>query len=169
MKKTLYIIGGTMGVGKTTACHHLKHLLPQSVFLDGDWCWDASPFQVTTETKAMVLDNIAHLLNNFIHCSAYQNVIFCWVLDHQSLIDSVLSRLDTAECTIISVSLICDKETLRTRLQRDVDSQIRKEDVIERSLARLPLFDVLDTFHIDTNNKSPKTVAEELAALSENS
>lgn len=52
--KHLYIIGGTMGVGKTTVGQLLKKQLPNSVFLDGDWCWDADPFQVTEETKAMV-------------------------------------------------------------------------------------------------------------------
>ena len=46
MMKTLYMIGGTMGVGKTTACQQLKQDLPNSVFLDGDWCWDANPFSV---------------------------------------------------------------------------------------------------------------------------
>ena len=51
--KTLYMIGGTMGVGKTTVCQQLKQDLPNSVFLDGDWCWDASPFQVTEETKGI--------------------------------------------------------------------------------------------------------------------
>ena len=69
--KTLYMIGGTMGVGKTTVCQQLKQDLPNSVFLDGDWCWDASPFQVTDETKAMVTNNICYLLNNFLKCSAY--------------------------------------------------------------------------------------------------
>ena len=49
--KTLYMIGGTMGVGKTTVCQQLKQDLPNSVFLDGDWCWDANPFQVTDETN----------------------------------------------------------------------------------------------------------------------
>ena len=49
--KRLYLIGGTMGVGKTTVCQILKKQLPGSVFLDGDWCWDSSPFQVTQETK----------------------------------------------------------------------------------------------------------------------
>ena len=49
--KTIYIIGGTMGVGKTTVSQQLKKKLPNSVFLDGDWCWDADPFQVTEETK----------------------------------------------------------------------------------------------------------------------
>ena len=49
--KTIYLIGGTMGAGKTTVSQQLKKELPNSVFLDGDWCWDADPFQVTEETK----------------------------------------------------------------------------------------------------------------------
>lgn len=61
--KNLYIVGGTMGVGKTAVCQQLKRILPNSVFLDGDWCWDADPFQVTDETKSMVTDNICYLLN----------------------------------------------------------------------------------------------------------
>ena len=64
--KTLYLIGGTMGVGKTTVSQQLKKDLANSVFLDGDWCWDADPFQVTDETKEMVMDNICYLLNNFL-------------------------------------------------------------------------------------------------------
>ncbi len=42
--KNIYLIGGTMGVGKTTTCQVLKSKLPGSVFLDGDWCWDMQPF-----------------------------------------------------------------------------------------------------------------------------
>ena len=57
--KTIYLIGGTMGVGKTTICQQLKQELPNSVFLDGDWCWDASPLQVMEETKEMVVENIS--------------------------------------------------------------------------------------------------------------
>ena len=70
MTKTLYLIGGPMGVGKTTVCRELNRLLPASVMLDGDWCWCANPFQVTPETKRMVLDNICHLLGNFLCCDA---------------------------------------------------------------------------------------------------
>ena len=51
--KRLYLLGGTMGVGKTTVSQQLKQDLPNSVFLDGDWCWDADPFQVTEETKSL--------------------------------------------------------------------------------------------------------------------
>ena len=75
--KDLYIIGGTMGAGKTATSRALKARLVACVFLDGDWCWDMHPFQVTEETKRMVMDNICYLLNNFIGCSAYQNIVFC--------------------------------------------------------------------------------------------
>ena len=64
--KRIYLIGGTMGIGKTSVCQTLKKELKNAVFLDVDWCWDANPFQVNDETKRMVIDNICHLLNNFI-------------------------------------------------------------------------------------------------------
>ena len=54
MIKTLYMIGGTMRIGKTTVCQQLKQDLPNSVFLDGDWCWDASPFQVTFQSSVPI-------------------------------------------------------------------------------------------------------------------
>lgn len=60
--KTLYLIGGTMGVGKTTVCRELQKSLPNCVFLDGDWCWDMKPFVVNEETRELVLDNICCLL-----------------------------------------------------------------------------------------------------------
>lgn len=63
--KQLYIIGGTMGVGKTTICQKLKKELSNCVFLDGDWCWDANPFLVNEETKKMVMQNICFMLNQF--------------------------------------------------------------------------------------------------------
>ena len=47
-----------MGVGKTTISRQLKKDLHNSVFLDGDWFWDADPFQVTEETKEMVMRNL---------------------------------------------------------------------------------------------------------------
>ena len=160
--KTLYLIGGTMGVGKTTVCQHIKNLLNNSVFLDGDWCWDANPFQVTEETKAMVLDNICYVLNNFIHCSVYENIIFCWVLHRQDVIDGLLKKLDTKQCNVKVISLICDEKTLKDRLQKDIDNGNRTADIVDRSIRRLPLYQELKTIIIDTTCKSIDTVAKEV-------
>ena len=163
--KNLYLVSGTMGVGKTTVCQQLKKNLPNSVFLDGDWCWDAHPFQVTDETKAMVIDNICYLLNNFLHCSAYENVIFCWVMHIQSIIDSIVEKLDTQNCDVKCISLIVDEANLRERLTKDVEKGIRLEDVIERSVVRIPMYEVLNTVKIDTNKKTVDMIVNEIKQL----
>lgn len=164
--KTLYLIGGTMGVGKTTVCRCLQKMLPKCVFLDGDWCWDMCPFVVTEETKAMVMDNICHLLNNFLHCSAYENIVFCWVMHEQSIIDEILARMDAGIWRAEAVSLTCSEAVLVDRLASDVGAGIREPDILERSPARLPLYERLKTRKVDTDGKTAEEVAEEIKTLS---
>lgn len=163
--KKIYIVGGTMGVGKTTVCQKLKELLPDSVFLDGDWCWDMSPFKVTEETKAMVMDNICYILNNYIHFSAFNNIIFCWVMHEQRIIDDIVSALDTRECEVKIISLICGEQQLRKRLQKDIDARIRQRDILQRSIARLPLYESLDTIKIDVSDISAEQTAKIISEL----
>lgn len=163
--KTLFLIGGTMGIGKSTVGQLLKGRLPDSVFLDGDWCWDAHPFLVTEETKKMVMDNICHLLNNFLKCSAYENVIFCWVMHEQGIVDEIVSRLCTDNCRVLAISLTCSEEDLIRRIQKDIASGIRTADIVERSVTRIPLYRQLDTIKIDTSGKAPEEIANEITAL----
>lgn len=154
-----------MGVGKTTVCQQLKQDLQNSVFLDGDWCWDADPFQITDETKAMVIDNICYLLNNFLKCSVYKNIIFCWVLHEQGIINSILERLDTKNCAVNCISLVASEKSLRDRLSNDIEKGIRTADVMERSIARIPLYQALNTVKIDTTKKTVAMIAHEIRQL----
>ena len=163
--KTLYLIGGTMGVGKTTLCQYLKGLLPYSVFLDGDWCWDADPFQVTEETKTMVMDNICHLLGNFLAVSAYQNVIFCWVMDQQEILDDILRRLSLEDITVKQISLTCSEEELCRRLRRDIDAELRREDILTRSCDRLARYEILNTIKLDVTGLTVEETATRLLEL----
>ena len=120
--KRLYLIGGPMGVGKTTVCRALQRRLDRSVFLDGDWCWDA-----------MVMENICFLLNRFLRCSAYDHVIFCWVLHQQAVLDGIRSRLDASGCEVRPVSLICTVPALTARLEADIRTGGRQQDALPRS------------------------------------
>jgi hypothetical protein len=151
-----------MGVGKTTTCRLLRDRLPGCVFLDGDWCWDMHPFVVNDETKAMVMVNIRHLLGNFLRCSAFENVVFCWVMHQQQIIDDILAGLE-GEFELHCVSLVCSREKLVERLEKDVRAGIRQEDVIGRSVERLPLYDELKTVKIDVSEISPAEAAERIA------
>lgn len=163
--KKLYIIGGAMGVGKTSVGQELKYMLENSVFLDGDWCWDSDPFLVNEETKKMVLENICFLLNQFIKCPGYENVIFTWVMDHQSIIESILKCLDLEDIDIKIISLTGNPETIKERLEKDIATGIRKDDVVKRSIARLPLYQKLNTIKINTDGKSIEDIAKEIACL----
>ena len=154
-----------MGIGKTAVSQHLKTVLPNAVFLDGDWCWDASPFQVTDETKDMVENNICYLLNSFIHCSAYDTIIFCWVMHEQSIIDTIIDRIDAANCEVRSISLIVSKEALAERILGDVKKGIRTPDVLDRSLARIPLYQKLNSIKIETDGKTVQEIADEIILL----
>ena len=157
--KRLYLIGGPMGVGKTTVCRMLKRELPACVFLDGDWCWDMDPFQVTEETKKMVLENITFLLNQFLRCSAYENIVFCWVMHQQDILDAILGNLEPGDWEAQAFSLVCSPEELTRRLLRDVEEGIRTADVIPRSLERLGCYEGLDTCHIDVTGLTPEETA----------
>ncbi len=163
--KRLILIGGSMGVGKTTVCNQLKLQLKKSVFLDGDWCWDMHPFVVNEETKAMVVENICFLLNQFIHCSSIENIIFCWVMHEQGIVDELCSRLDLADVEVIHCSLICDEKSLLEHLNRDIASGVRKADVIERSLERLKAFEKMGGNKINVSNKGIEAVVAEILGL----
>ena len=86
-------------------------------------------------------------------------------MHEQSIIDAILSGLDTANCRVLAVSLLCSEQELTQRLQKDVAAGIRTPDVIERSVQRIPLYQNLDTIKVNTSGKNAAEVAQEIAAL----
>ena len=161
--KNLIIINGTMGVGKTTVCLELQNILPSNVFLDGDWCWQMNPFVVNKETKEMVMQNITVMLNNFLSCSQFRNVLFCWVIHEQSILDEILNKLQISDCAVKIFTLMIDEFNLKNRLQKDIDNGIRTDDIINRSIPRLKNYDNINTIKIDTNKKSVQNIALEIS------
>ena len=142
MSKHCILINGTMGVGKTTVCKELMQLLPASVFLDGDWCWYSHPFTVTEQTKQVVMDQ-------------------------PNILDEVISRIEPAlgDTSLFCITLTASPQAIREHLQKDIDAQLREEDIIERSLARLALYDKLSTYKLDISNLTPNQAAKAIISL----
>jgi len=92
-------------------------------------------------------------------------VIFCWVMHQQEIIDFILEKLDAAGCRVKCISLLADEATLRRRLTADVERGIRTEDVIPRSIGRIPLYQALDTVKVDTNGRTISEIAREIAQV----
>lgn len=165
--KTLLLIGGPMGVGKSAVCSELLHLLQPGVYLDGDWCWNMRPFSVTDEMKAMVMDNICAILGRFLTCSELRYVIFGWVMHQQTILDQICARLPLEGVSVIQISLVAAPETLTARLMMDIAAEKRTPDVIDRSLAYLPLYQQLTTEKLSTDGLTPRQVAERIAAIAQ--
>ena len=83
-------------------------------------------------------------------------------MHEQSIIDVLLSHLDLKDVKVISISLVCQKEALEKRIQKDINQGIRKPDVLARSVERLEMYQKLNTYKIDVSNKTIEEVVKEI-------
>lgn len=162
--QNLIFINGTMGVGKSAVCRELKKLLPQNVFLDGDHCWDMTPFTVNETTCRMVLGNIYALLNSFLKSGMFENILFCWVMHERGIIDEILFRL-SGDFRFHLITLTCSEQELLRRLHGDIAAGIRDESVIARSLERAAHYKNMNSVCIDTSTLPPLSAAERIFSL----
>ena len=63
------------------------------------------------------------------------------------------------------ISLICREESLRERLQKDVDQGIREPEIIQRSILRLDGYKTLNTIKLDVSDISASMAAKQIASL----
>ena len=163
--KKLIMINGTMGVGKSTVCNMLFKMLNNSVYLDGDWCWNMNPFVVSEENKEMVINNISYLLKSYLNNSGYKYIIFCWVMHDEAIFKQILDKLKEFDFELHKVSLVCSEESLKSRLDVDVKNDIRKADVISRSIDRISLYEKMDTIKIDVSKITPQDTAKKICKM----
>ena len=159
------MINGTMGVGKSTVSNILLKSLNNSVYLDGDWCWNMNPFVVSEENKEMVINNISCLLKSYLNNSGYEYIIFCWVMQEEYIIKQILDKLNEFDFELHKVSLVCTKKALTSRLNIDIQNGIRKADVINRSIERIAFYEKMDTVKIDVSNTTPEETAKEICEM----
>ena len=152
------IINGPMGVGKTTAGKLIAERNPGTAFIDGDWCMDIHPFVGNRETKAMAVDNILHMIRNYIRCSVCEMVVLVWLMDDVWVREKIRDGLAALQAEVQSVTLVCDRESLIRRWKADRNCEWRTEAWLEASLASLPGFAAMENT-IDTGGLSAEQVA----------
>ena len=161
--KNLIFINGTMGAGKSAVSRELKKILAPSFFLDGDWCWDMEPFVPGAAERALVLRNIAFLLNSYLAFDGRGNVIFCWVMHKRAVVEDLLARLDLSGARFFLFTLDVSEAELARRLSRDVERGLRDSGIVERSLARRREFDAFGEV-VPTDGISPAEAAHAIAS-----
>ena len=58
-----------------------------------------------------------------------------------------------------------DETNLKKRLSSDIARGLRTADVIDRSVERIRMYQVLDTVKVDTSNKTVREIADEILKL----
>ncbi|KJU73014.1 AAA family ATPase [Clostridium baratii] len=167
MRKKLIIINGVMGVGKTSISRNLYKKLENCFWLDGDNVWMMNPFVVDEENKNMVLNNIIYIINNFLDNSNSKYVVFNWVIHTDEIMNDILNKINLIDVDVYKITLMCNKEELIKRINKDVELGIRDEDNIRRSLDKYDMYNKMNTIKFDTSNKSIDDIVRDIKVIIE--
>ena len=154
MKKLIFIHGPN-GVGKSTLCKHLLGQLPNSAWLESEWCRMTNPFTFNPEIIAMVERNMTYLLRNYLECNMLEYVIFNYALHgpRRQIAANVFHNLEGLEFQFVPIIITCSEAENIRRMKADG----RDEELIKRSLSVRKVYEGQATPIIDTTSL---TVAE---------
>lgn len=160
MKKFI-VINGAMGVGKTSICKELNKKLLNSVWLDGDWCMMMNPLNFTETNKKMFLDNIYHLLNNYLSNPSFEYVLFSWVIPREDMMNYIIKKLSDNGFELIRITLLCADDKLKERM-----IQAGRDDAtIEQSMQYQEAFRSINTIKVDTTELSVIVTVDEVLRI----
>lgn len=159
--KNLIIITGTIGVGKSNVCRHLRDSLNATAYLDGEWCWNVHPMR---ENQNAMLDNAANLLSTYLNEPEVENIIFDWSVYDEDIINALLTRLNGKAFKLHKFTLICSEDVLRSRLVYDITAGRREASVVAESVARMPFFEKMDAIKIDIGQYDDLAAAQFIAS-----
>ena len=163
--KTLIIITGAPGTGKTTTAKELHNILPNNAMLEGDWVRRINPWELPPETKAMYEDNVVTVLGNYLKNSQIQNVIFSACCKNSEFIKAVLARLSAHyKFNAQWYTLTCPNATRVQRLRDDTNGEFidARIEITERDHWDTN-YDDHDSTKIDTTKLTARQVAEKIA------
>jgi hypothetical protein len=85
-------------------------------------------------------------------------------MHQEQIFEDILSRLQ-GDYELHKTSLICSEEALTSHILQDVQKGLRTIDSIEGSIARLQLYNEMNTTKIDVSNLNALAAAEQIARM----
>lgn len=87
-------------------------------------------------------------------------------MHQESIINSLLKKLNLTNIEVYKITLSVSKEALTQRFKKAIDNGERpSDDVLQRSIERLPLYIDMNTIPIDVSNISPIQAAKKIVEL----
>lgn len=165
--KSLILVCGPNGVGKSTACRALVEALPAAAYVDSDWCRCMHPFAWDEETIGVIRANMAALLGNYLRAERIEHVILSYGLHgpRRRILDGVLGALEAEGLAFRfrPLFLACMLAEHVARLEADGRDEARIRRAIENTR---DLYAACDYPLIDTTGLTvPETVERIIQVL----
>jgi len=154
----LILIGGEAWTGKTTCSEILFYRLYNSAWLDGDDVWRVNPWSLNDPRLRISDINMAFVLQTYLQ-SKFEYVIFSSiVLCDLVITERILKMIEVVEYELLSFTLVCDTATLRHRARKRDNNTSPDFLLLHQAME-------LDTIKIDTANRTPEDVVDEMIAI----
>ena len=159
LKPKLIFIGGEAWTGKSTCAEILFKCLNNSAWLDGDDVWRVNPWSLDDPRLRTSDINMAFVLQTYLQSKFDYVILSSIVLSDPSITARILERIGGVEYDLLSFTLMCDEATLIERARLRDEKANPRFVVLEETRA------LTNTFKIDTDNKKPEEVVEEMLAI----
>jgi predicted kinase len=159
MKPKLILIGGEAWTGKSTCAEIVFSRLHNSAWLDGDDVWRVNPWSLDDPRLRTSDINMAFVLQTYLQSQFDYVILSSIVLSDLAIRGRILERISGVEYDILDFTLMCDEETLTARARQRDGKANPRFIVLEETRARV------DTIKIDTAQREPEEIAEEMLAV----
>ena len=159
--KTILLLLGPNGIGKSTTAKCILDKLPNAALVDSEWCRAMNPYDMDT-----VVNNLYALMKNYLLCPEIEVIVFPYGFhgDRKQRYDIVIDKLrgDKMDFSEFTVILTCSYEENIARLQNDM----RDMERINRGMKNtFHFYDEYNFPKIDTTNLTVTQTADEIIKL----
>jgi broad-specificity NMP kinase len=159
LKPKLILIGGEAWTGKSTCAKILFKRLDNAAWLDGDDVWRVNPWSLDDPRLRTSDINMAFVLQTYLQSKFDYVILSSIVLSVPSITAGILERINGVEYDLLSVTLMCDEATLMERA-RQRDNNANPNFLLLEETKTL-----VNTIKIDTANKKPEEIVDEMLAV----
>jgi hypothetical protein len=159
LQPKLILIGGEAWTGKSTCAEILFKRLNNSAWLDGDDVWRVNPWSLDDPRLRASDINMAFVVQTYLQSRFDYVILSSIVLSDPAITARILERIKDVKFNLLSFTLMCDETTLAERA-RQRDNNLNPVFIVLEQTRGL-----LDTIKIETANKKPDIVVDEMLSF----